>query len=119
MLQGFYEIKKWINSWEKHCIKENKISDVLDQNQFIIFFQKDGTLYGGKEDDRLIFAKLKNNDTEDPMHPNFKKEAVFTGIDLKKAFKNGISKPEEFNYKDIKNIKVCDKKEAIRILGNK
>jgi hypothetical protein len=52
------------------------------------------------------------------MFPNFKKDAVFSAIDLKNVSKNPNAKSESFNYKDIKNIKVCDKEEAMRSINH-
>jgi hypothetical protein len=113
MFQTILKIKNWRN-----FLEFKNLSEILDQNGFILFFKKNGKIYAAKEEDRLIFAKLKNNDTDDPMFPNFKKDAVFSAIDLKNVSKNPNAKSESFNYKDIKNIKVCDKEEAMRSINH-
>lgn len=97
---------------------EKSISDILDRQGFILFFKKGNELFGAPEESRVIFAKLKSDDDDDPMNPGFRDEAKFSGINLIKAMHGN---PEEsienlFGLKDLPQIKVCDRDDVIQQL---
>lgn len=113
---GFSEFRELMDTWD-HFIESNKsLSELADENQLILFFTKDGEIYGAPEESRLIFAKLKTDKEDDPMQPGFREEARFPAINLKKL-KSGNeedSKQSVFSIKDLPKIKVIDREKAIK-----
>ena len=81
--------------------------------KLIFFFEKDGDIYGGTENDRVVFANMKN---PTDMPKGWKEEASFGAINLSKMLKDEPDGEEEqhslFMYKDLKNIHVLDQNEA-------
>lgn len=118
---AFSEFRSLMDIWDRHCLlehEEKNIHDLLDKNQMILFFKKDGDLYGAPEESRIVFARLKNGDEDEDA--GFKDEAQFLGINLLKAL---IGDPEEstetvFKQKDIPHIQVCDRDHAVKTILN-
>lgn len=121
---NFSEFRQLMDCWDRHCFlteEENKISNLLDKHGLILFFKKGDDLYGAPEESRIIFAKLKNNDEDEPNEMGFRDEARFLGINLLKAM---LGNPEEsketsFSYEDIPHINVCDRDDVVKILMKK
>jgi hypothetical protein len=115
---AFSEFRSLMDKWDKHCVlqeQRDSISDLMDRHGLILFFRKGDDLYGSPEDSRVIFAKLKSGEDDDPMMPGFRDEARFSAINLLKALSGS---PEEsienlFSIKDMPHIKVCDREDAI------
>ena len=98
--------------------QEDRLNNLLDKHGLILFFTKGKDLYGAPEESRVIFAKLKTDDDDDPMMPNFRQEARFPAINL---FRSMSGDPEEgvenvFGLKDLPLLKVCDREKAIDML---
>lgn len=118
---AFSEFRSLMDIWDRHCLFENEeknINDLLDRNQMILFFTKDGNLYGAPEESRIVFARLKSGDEDEDA--GFKDEAQFLGINLLKAL---MGDPEEstqtvFKEKDIPHIHVCDRDKAVKTILN-
>jgi hypothetical protein len=98
---------------EEH--KDGKIESLLDGNGNILFFKKDGDIFGAGEDSRVVFAKLKNPDDDLPQ--GWTKEANFTADNLTRTIKGEPSR-HVFNKDDLKDIKVMDRDEAFESLKN-
>lgn len=82
---------------------EEKGTDWLDEEGYTLFFKQKNNFYAGKEGDRIIFAKMKAKDTKDiPLDKIF-----FTAINLKDK------KNKTFEKKDIEDLEVCEKEEAL------
>ncbi len=120
---AFSKFRYWLDLWD-HNLQimeaENNINDVLDKHGMILFFKKGDDLYGAPEESRLVFAKLKSDDDDDPMNPGFRDEARFMGINLLKSI---YGDPEEsieslFGLKDLPQIQVCDREDAIKQIIN-
>lgn len=115
---AFSKFRSLMDTWDRHCVlqeQRDNISDLMDRHGLILFFRKGDDLYGSPEDSRVIFAKLKSGDDDDPMMPGFRDEARFSAINLLKALSGS---PEEsienlFSIKDMPEIKVCDREDAI------
>lgn len=104
----FLEVKK----------QEDRLNELLDKHQITLFFTKGKDLFGAPESSRVIFAKLKTNDEDDPMQPNFRQEARFPAINL---FRSMSGDPDEavqsvFGLKDLPKLKVCDREDAVKML---
>lgn len=120
---GFSKFREMIDTWDRYCViqeQRDRISDMMDRHGMILFFKRGDDLFGAPEESRLVFAKLKSKDEDDPMMPGFQDEAKFTGINL---FKSMFGSPEDsvenlFGNKDIPDIQVCDKEAAIDNIMN-
>lgn len=118
---SFSSFRELMDLWDANCLvaeHEHKIGDLLDKHGLILFFKRGDEIYGAPEESRIIFAKLKNNDEEEPNEIGFKDEARFLGINLLKAMLNN---PEEsietsFSNKDIPDLHVCDRDDVIKIM---
>lgn len=120
---AFSKFRYWLDLWD-HNLQimeaESDVNDVLDKHGMILFFKKDDDLFGAPEESRLIFAKLKSDDEDDPMNPGFRDEARFMGINLLKSI---YGDPEEsiermFSLKDLPKIVVCDRDDAVKHILN-
>lgn len=114
---GFDEIIKFQELWDEYLLKEdikNRILALLDGQDLILFFKKDQDIFGANEENRLIFAKLK----EKKENEFWKNEASFMAINLSKAIE-GENVKSVFNKKNLKEIKVIDHDEALKLLLKK
>ena len=115
---GFSKFRDLMDKWDAHCVleeQEKSIHDLMDRHGMILFFKKGDDLFGAPEDSRVVFAKLKSGDDDDPMAPGFRDEARFMGINLLKSMFGGDEESVEnlFGLQDIPNIKVCDREDAV------
>lgn len=118
---GFSEFRQLMDCWDHFMESSKSLTDLVDEHGLILFFTKDGEIYGAPEESRLIFAKLKTDKEDDPMQPGFRNEARFPAVNLKKL-KYGNeedSKESVFSIKDLPKIKVIDKEVAIKKAGKK
>lgn len=118
---AFSSFRGLMDRWDYHCAlqeQEDKLNDILDKHELILFFKKDKDLYGAPEESRLIFAKLKTDDDDEPMMPNFRQEAQFPAINLLKCLSGGDEESIQsvFSLRDIPKIKVCDRESAIKLM---
>jgi len=92
-------MNKWDNikeDFEKNCI--------IEDNNLVFFFKKEGKLYGAPEQSRLTFAKMKNPNEDEK---EFCADATFKGFELNSEEKKELI----FTYKDLDKIEVVDKSE--------
>ena len=120
---GFSKFRELMDTWDKYCFfeeQEKSVHDLLDRHGMILFFKRGDDLFGAPEESRLIFAKLKSDDEDDPMMPGFRDEAKFLGINLLKSM---FGSPEDsvenmFGQEDIPNIQVCDRDDVVKMVMN-
>ncbi len=86
-----------------------QISSLLNGQEFVMFFEKDKSIYGAGEDSRLTFAKMKHPDED--VTKDWVKEATFMAINLTKAL-TGDKVHSIFTQADLKKIKILDQEEA-------
>lgn len=116
---AFGTFRDLMDQWDYHCAlqeQEDRLNDIIDKHEIILFFNKDKDLFGAPEDSRVIFAKLKTDDDDEPMMPNFRQEAQFPAINLLKCMSgenDDNSVQSVFSLKDLPKIKVCDRESAI------
>lgn len=89
---------------------ETQIEALLNGQNLIMFFKKDGKIYGAGEDGRLTFARMKDK-KDDDVSQEWRKEANFSAIDLGRALE-GVKTFNVFAYKDLKDIQVIDRDKA-------
>ena len=120
---GFSRFRELMDAWDKHCILEEQgksINDLMDRHGMILFFKKGDDLFGAPEESRVVFAKLKSDDDDDPMSPGFRDEARFLGINLLKSMFGSPDDSVEnvFGNQDIANIHVCDRDDVVNMIMN-
>lgn len=118
---AFSKFRHLMDLWDKSLAileAEKSVNDVLDRNGLILFFKRGDDLFGAPEESRLIFAKLKSDDDDDPMNPNFRDEARFMAINLLKAMHGGEEESVEsvFGLKDLPKLKVCDRDDVVDLI---
>jgi uncharacterized lipoprotein YehR (DUF1307 family) len=106
-------MKPFIKIWLENEDNEKQIKTLLGGQEFVMFFQKGDSLYGGTEDTRLTFAKIKHPDEE--TSDEWVKDANFMAVNLTKSLK-GTKVHNLFSKKDIKDIKIIDQDEAEKLL---
>lgn len=87
----------------------NVAVDRLLEQDMCFFFSKDGGLFGGTEESRLAFARMKHPDGEDGK--KWVKDAAFSAVDLLRAVK-GEQIQRVFSSRDLSGIKVLDRDEV-------
>jgi hypothetical protein len=108
---GFSDFRELLDTWDNN---ENKLKTkvLLEDNGLVFFFKKDKRLYGATENNRLIFARMKNPDKEEK---EWAKEATFTAVDLEnKELSKNI-----FSNKDLEKIQIIDQETTEKQLQKK
>ena len=101
------EMFNYVNLWNNYTINENKekLKSILKDKGFIFFFKKDDDIFGGPEESRLTFARIKNPDENMPK--GWETEMSFLANNLSQFLKCGDHLPEKMFYdRDLKNIKI-------------
>lgn len=108
---NFSNFRQLIDKWDEVKNKFNK-KCLMEDNDIVFFFKKDKTIYGGSENSRLIFARMKNPEDGDE---KWSKDATFSAYDLEQE------KPSEtvFNKQDLDKIKIIDQEKAEKELYKK
>jgi hypothetical protein len=118
---GFSPFRELMDKWDRHQVleeAEKSIHDLLDRHGMILFFKKGDEIFGAPEESRIVFAKLKTDDEDDPMMPGFRDQARFMATNLLKAMTGGPEDSIEnlFGLQDLPNIKVCDREDVVKHL---
>lgn len=110
------EFRDWIDKWDTHCEatdRKNQIRTLVDGQNFVLFFKRDGDIFGTHEPHRVTFARMKNPD--DDVTEGWLKDANFMGVNLSSAI-SGAPQQEVFHTKNIDELKVIDKDTAFNEL---
>ena len=92
---------------------EKRVQSIIDGEGFVMFFKKEGDIYGASEDSRIIFAKMKNPDEELPK--DWDDDASFSAHNMNKILR-GEPSEHVFRKKDFKELKVVDKDDVVQEL---
>lgn len=87
------------------------IKSMLDN--YIMFFKKDGEVFGASENSRIIFANMKN--PSDDLPKGWHDEASFAAVNLTRGV-HGEPSQCVFSHKDLKKIHVIDEDKAMQEL---
>jgi hypothetical protein len=112
---AFSSFRELLTTWDESA-DLMKVKSLIDVNKLMLFFKKDGKIYGASENSRLIFARMKNPD--DDTDEDWAKEADFSAFDLAEALK-GNRVQSVFSYKDLDSINILDQEKVEKILSNK
>ncbi len=111
------EFRDWIDKWDAHCEvanKESQIKTLVDGQNFVLFFKRNGDIFGTHEPHRVTFARMKNPD--DDIDDGWLKEASFMAVNLSSAI-SGSPQQEIFQSKNIDSLKIIDKDTAYKELA--
>lgn len=95
--------------------RQEKIRNVIDGQNLILFFKKGNKLFGTPEEGRIVFARMKAPNDDDEMPDGWEQDANFAALDLIQAL-NGSSTENLFSIKDMPEIKVLDKETMVKEL---
>lgn len=111
---GFSSFRDLMDMWDVQLAEseiDTRVKELINGRGLIMFFKKNGEIFGSDEDSRVIFAKLKNHKEEEDMPDDWEKDANFSAHNLAKAVK-GEPGQHIFGEKDLPEINVIDKEEA-------
>jgi hypothetical protein len=118
----FYSFRNFMDM----CLKESKIDELIKSQDLIFFFKKGKNIYGGTEENRVMFARMKDKSDKSPPL-SLDEKPTFSAINIKKlidspnregglphisAKDDSVSKLEKtFSEEDVDKIKIIDIKE--------
>ena len=108
---SFSSFRDLLDKWD-NFVKMEKTEEILDDDSICFYFTMGGSVYGGSEESRLIFAKCKDPKDEDK---KVMKDAMFSAVDLTKT-QQGNKSERMFGFKDVPKIKIIDRSELEKIL---
>lgn len=108
---NFSNFRQLLDLWDNVKEKFNK-KCLLEDNDLVFFFKKDKILYGASENSRLVFARMKNPESEDK---KWSEDATFSAYNLEEEKPNEVV----FSAKDLNKIKVLDQEKAEKELDKK
>lgn len=132
-LNNFQSFRELMDTWDQYVFFENvndEIEKFLTHKQILMTFiypisksnknknSKDKPkLYGTTEDGRLIFARMKSPNPDDPVD----KEDTFSAMDLQSLLQNSgesddVQRIKIFSKQDLKKIKIIPFEKAIQKL---
>ena len=115
---SFSDFRHLMDIWDNCCFTEDaksKVKMLLDGNDLLMFFIKDGQLFGCPEESRMTFARIKHPNKEDPSDL---KDARFIAASLYDALK-GVQTRNMFGKKDMKSLKIISQEKAEKLLMKK
>lgn len=111
-MENFIEtFRQAMKLWDSFTEKDERVQKMLDDNQLIFFFKKNGEIYGASEDGRMSFACI--NDDEEP--ESVKREVRVHAMNLSKSF-SGEKAEVMFDRDAMSDITVLDRDEIESIL---
>jgi len=101
-----------MSNWQRALFEQSKFNAInllIDGQNFLLFFEYEGCVFGAPEPSRLNFVNMKTKTEED------NKEMNFTAVNLSAAV---VSKPMQhlFYHNDLDKITVLSKDEAMQEL---
>ena len=71
-----------MDMWDK-CLKESKIDELIKSQDLIFFFKKGKNIYGGTEENRVMFARMKDKSDKSPPL-SLDEKPTFSAINIEK-----------------------------------
>ena len=118
-----HKFRNFLDLWEIQCQIDQeieKINGIFDKHGIIIFFKKGDDYYGAPESSRLVFAKLKSNDPDNPVSIGLKDQIRVPAINLIKAMFGDDKENVQvaLSADDLENVEVCDRDRVVDVLTN-
>lgn len=108
----FYSFRNFMDI----CLKESKVDELIKSQDLIFFFKKGKNIYGGTEENRVMFARMKDKSDKSPPL-SLDEKPTFSAINIKRliggcAENDSTSKLEKtFSEEDVDKMKIIDIKE--------
>ena len=106
------DFRELLNRWDE-AVAADKIHDMLEENDFVVYFKRGNEIFAASEDGRLTFARMKNPDDDDP--EGYMKEATFSVTNLTQAVE-GEKSETVFGIKDLPKLKIICQEAAEKFL---
>lgn len=115
MTHSSQDLQHWMSLWDETVLQEKQdiIRNALDESDLVLFFTKNNEVFGAPEESRLVFARMKNPDSDTPK--GWGSEANFKALNLENALK-GYKTETVIGINDLKKIKIIDKDDALKAL---
>ena len=122
-LKESHKFRNLLDLWETSCLIDQeieKINGLFDKHGMIIFFKKGDDLYGAPESSRLVFAKLKSKDADNPVSIGMKDQIRVPAVNLMKAMFGGDQDNIQvaLTADDLEQMDVFDRDQTIQALLN-
>ena len=75
----FYSFRNFMDM----CLKESKIDELIKSQDLIFFFKKGKNIYGGTEENRVMFARMKDKSDKSPPL-SLDEKPTFSAINIKR-----------------------------------
>jgi hypothetical protein len=107
----FYSFREFMDM----CLKESKIDELVKSQNLIFFFKKGKNIYGGTEENRVMFARMKDKSDKSPPL-SLSEKPTFSAINIKRLInkhaEDDLQKIEKtFSEEDVDKMKIIDIKE--------
>ena len=109
---GFSNFRQLMTIWDE-AVTADKIHDMLEDNDFVVYFKKGDEIFATSEEGRLTFARMKHPDDDEP--EGYMKEATFSVTNLSKAIE-GEKAETVFGIKDLPKLKILCQEAAEKFL---
>jgi len=113
---AFSKFRNLMDIWDNYLEseeKEQKVKNLLNGQNLILFFTSGNGIFGAPEESRVIFAKMKSPDQDTA--EDWVDDANFAAFDLAKALQ-GKETENLFGIKDLDSIKIIDRDKAEKML---
>lgn len=109
---GFSSFRELMTIWDE-AVDRQSIQDMIEGNDFVLFFKRGDDIFASPEEGRLTFAKMKSPDEDMP--EKWLEDATFAAINLNRALA-GDKVKSIFSKNDLNKIKIIERDEAIKDL---
>lgn len=102
--------------WDEYLFQEDvhsQVESMIDAAGYVFFFKFGKELFGTGEDNRIIFARMKNPDKDMPK--NWEEDASFSADNLNKNIK-GQPGTQVFHKTDVDKVKIVDRDKVVAAL---
>jgi len=105
----FSSFRELLDIWDEN-VEKDELEKLADEENISFFFTFDGEPYGGTEDTRLAFARMKSPEDEDIA---WAKQSTFVGVNIKKLSKNH-KEQKIFSQSNLEKIKPISREDAFK-----
>lgn len=118
-----HKMRNLLDLWESNCElnqEVEKINGIFDKHGMILFLKNGDEYYGAPESSRLVFAKLRSKDADNPLSIGLRDQIRVPAFNLMKAC-NGNEQDSiqvALTPDDLEEMEVCDRDQTIDALIN-
>lgn len=122
-LKESHKMRNLLDLWESTCDVNDeieKINGIFDKHGLILFLKRGEDYYGAPENSRLMFAKIKSNDADNPVSIGMRDQIRIPAFNLMKAMSGNDQESIQvaLTPDDLEDMEVCDREKTIDALMN-